>query len=132
MDIGVMEGDGVTDQELLRVLRVMGIAVNQGLDQKAVPDTNDLVGGLEVVLGDGLLEVAALARTSKEDIDQAWNAIKHAAKPRIHTFIATSDIHLEHKLKMTRNEVLQASIDAVRYVCLNLLTTNRSGKYFIA
>jgi len=60
-------------------------------------------------------EVAALARTSKEDIDRAWNAIKHAEKPRIHTFIATSDIHMEYKLKLTRDEVLQASIDAVRY-----------------
>ncbi len=60
-------------------------------------------------------EVAALARTSKEDIDRAWNAIQHAAKPRIHTFIATSDIHMEHKLKLTRDEVLQTSIEAVRY-----------------
>ena len=40
-------------------------------------------------------EVAALARTSKDDIDRAWQAISHAAKPRIHTFIATSDIHLK-------------------------------------
>ena len=47
-------------------------------------------------------QVTALARASKEDIDQAWGAIKEAAHPRIHTFIATSDIHLEHKLKMTR------------------------------
>ena len=60
-------------------------------------------------------EVAALARTSKEDIERAWNAIKHAEKPRIHTFIATSDIHMEHKLNLTRDEVLQASIEAVRY-----------------
>jgi len=60
-------------------------------------------------------EVAALARTSKEDIDRAWNAIKHAEKPRIHTFIATSDIHMEYKLKLTRDEVLERSIDAVRY-----------------
>ena len=39
-------------------------------------------------------EVAALARTAKDDIDRAWKAVSHAAKPRIHTFIATSDIHL--------------------------------------
>ncbi|MBW1822660.1 MAG: 2-isopropylmalate synthase, partial [Deltaproteobacteria bacterium] len=45
-------------------------------------------------------EVTALARTSKEDIDCAWKAIGHAAKPRIHTFIATSDIHMDYKLKM--------------------------------
>ena len=60
-------------------------------------------------------EVAALARTSKEDIDQAWQAISHAAKPRIHTFIATSDIHLEYKLKMTRDEVVDKAVAAVKY-----------------
>ncbi len=60
-------------------------------------------------------EVAALARTSKDDIDRAWEAIRHAAKPRIHTFIATSDIHLEYKLKMTRDEVVAAAVEAVKY-----------------
>lgn len=60
-------------------------------------------------------EIAGLARTSKEDIDRAWGAIQHAAKPRIHIFIATSDIHLEYKLKMSRDEVIQATVDAVRY-----------------
>ena len=60
-------------------------------------------------------EVAALARTSKNDIDRAWQAISHATKPRIHTFIATSDIHLEYKLKMTRDEVVQSAVHAVRY-----------------
>jgi 2-isopropylmalate synthase len=60
-------------------------------------------------------EVAGLARTSKEDIDRAWGAVKHAAKPKIHTFIATSDIHLEYKLKMTRDQVIQAAVDAVKY-----------------
>jgi len=60
-------------------------------------------------------QVTALARASKDDIDQAWGAIKEAAHPRIHTFIATSDIHLEHKLKMTRSQVIDAAVDAVRY-----------------
>ena len=60
-------------------------------------------------------EVAALARTSKEDIDRAWQAISHAAKPRIHTFIATSDIHLKYKLKMTRTEVINAAVEAVKH-----------------
>ncbi|MBW1778477.1 MAG: 2-isopropylmalate synthase [Deltaproteobacteria bacterium] len=60
-------------------------------------------------------EVAGLARTSKADIDCAWGAIQHAAKPRIHTFIATSDIHLTHKLRMGREEVIAAAVDAVRY-----------------
>ena len=60
-------------------------------------------------------EVTALARTSKEDIDQAWQAISHAKKPRIHTFIATSDIHLEYKLQMSRDEVVAKAVEAVKY-----------------
>ncbi|TET53841.1 MAG: 2-isopropylmalate synthase [Desulfobacteraceae bacterium] len=61
------------------------------------------------------VQVAALARTSKLDIDAAWGAIKGAANPRIHVFIATSDIHLEHKLKMTRDQVINQAVDAVKY-----------------
>jgi len=60
-------------------------------------------------------EVTALARTSKEDIDCAWKAIGHAAKPRIHTFIATSDIHMDYKLKMTRDEVVKTAVEFVKY-----------------
>jgi 2-isopropylmalate synthase len=60
-------------------------------------------------------EIAGLARADKADIDRAWGAVGHAAKPRIHTFIATSDIHLEYKLKMSREQVLQNAIEAVRY-----------------
>ena len=59
--------------------------------------------------------VAGLARTGKEDIDRAWGAIQHAKIPRIHTFIATSDIHLKYKLNMTRKEVLTATTEAVSY-----------------
>jgi 2-isopropylmalate synthase len=59
--------------------------------------------------------VAALARTSKQDIDKAWGAVKDAANPRIHTFIATSDIHLKHKLKMDREQVIKTAIESVRY-----------------
>ena len=46
--------------------------------------------------------VAALARANQLDIDRAWEALKGAARPRIHTFLATSDIHLQHKLHKTR------------------------------
>lgn len=51
--------------------------------------------------------VAALCRTRAGDIDAAWEAVKGAKRPRIHTFIATSDLHLEYKLKMTRAQVLE-------------------------
>ena len=60
-------------------------------------------------------EVAGLARADKADIDCAWGAIKDAAKPRIHTFLATSDIHLEYKLRMNRDQVLAQVKDAVTY-----------------
>jgi len=61
------------------------------------------------------LEVAGLCRASKGDIDKAWGAVQHAVKPRIHTFIATSDIHMKYKLDMTREEVLAATKEAVSY-----------------
>jgi len=59
--------------------------------------------------------VAGLARTNKADIDAAWGAIKDGANPRIHIFIATSDIHLKHKLKKTREQVLETAVEAVKY-----------------
>ena len=58
--------------------------------------------------------ITALARTNRQDIERAWEAIKGAAHPRIHTFIATSDIHLEFKLRKSRSEVLEQSIEAVK------------------
>ncbi|HEV2419853.1 MAG TPA: 2-isopropylmalate synthase, partial [Terriglobia bacterium] len=51
--------------------------------------------------------IAALARASQLDIDRAWEALKGAARPRIHIFLATSDIHLKYKLRKTREEVLK-------------------------
>lgn len=59
--------------------------------------------------------IAALARATKQDIDRAWEALQYAEKPRIHTFIATSDIHMEYKLKMTPEEVIKRAIEAVKY-----------------
>jgi 2-isopropylmalate synthase len=49
--------------------------------------------------------ICALARTSKQDIDAAWNAVRDAQRPRIHMFLATSDIHIERKLQTTREDV---------------------------
>jgi 2-isopropylmalate synthase len=59
--------------------------------------------------------IAALCRANKTDIDRAWEAIQFAKKPVIHTFIATSDIHLEKKLKKTREQVLDIAVAAVRH-----------------
>ena len=60
------------------------------------------------------VRVAGLARAVKIDIDRAWEALQYAAQPRIHTFIATSDIHLKYKLKKSRQEVLDAAVAAVQ------------------
>ncbi len=59
--------------------------------------------------------IAGLSRANKMDIDRCWDAVRHAERPRIHTFIATSDIHLKYKLKKSRDEVLQDAREAVRY-----------------
>jgi len=59
--------------------------------------------------------IAGLARATKKDIDVCWDAVKCAKKPRIHTFIATSDIHLKYKLRKSREEVLKEAVAAVEY-----------------
>ena len=59
--------------------------------------------------------IAGLARTKKEDIDRAWDALKYARKPRIHTFVATSDIHLQYKLRKSRDEILEMAVSMVKY-----------------
>jgi 2-isopropylmalate synthase len=60
------------------------------------------------------ITVAALCRTSELDVRRAAEALRGAARPRIHTFVATSDIHLEYKLKKTRPEVVEMTRQAVR------------------
>ncbi|TVR15724.1 MAG: 2-isopropylmalate synthase [Balneolaceae bacterium] len=59
--------------------------------------------------------VAALCRTRQVDLERAISAVQHAVKPRIHTFIATSDIHLKYKLQQTREEVLESAVKAVEF-----------------
>lgn len=59
--------------------------------------------------------VASLARALPADIDRSWEALRNAVNPRIHTFIATSDVHLKYKLKMSREEVLERAVAMVKY-----------------
>ncbi|MFN3372982.1 MAG: 2-isopropylmalate synthase [Chloroflexus sp.] len=59
--------------------------------------------------------IAALARANRDDIDKAWSAIQPAAKKRIHTFMSTSDIHLEYQFRKTRSEALQLIHEMVSY-----------------
>ncbi len=83
--------------------------------------------------------IAALARTRHEDIEAAASAVRGAEKPRIHTFIATSPVHMEHKLKMTRDQVLEEVRRAVAYartfvddVEFSAEDTSRSDPEFLA
>jgi len=59
--------------------------------------------------------IAGLARAIPADIDRAWAALSHAARPRIHVFLATSDIHLQHKLRITRQQCLEQVASAVAH-----------------
>ena len=59
--------------------------------------------------------VCSLARAKPADIDSAWKALQGAPKPRIHTFLSTSDIHLKHQFRMTREEALQRAVEMVRH-----------------
>lgn len=60
------------------------------------------------------VQIAGLARANFQDIDTAWDAIKNAENPRIHTFISSSDIHIEYQLKKTREQVLEQAVEAVK------------------
>jgi 2-isopropylmalate synthase len=60
------------------------------------------------------VQVAGLARANERDIDRAWEAVREARMPRIHTFISTSDIHLTHQLRKSRDEVLAMTAAAVK------------------
>ncbi|HAA08993.1 MAG: 2-isopropylmalate synthase [Syntrophomonadaceae bacterium] len=59
--------------------------------------------------------IAGLCRATRQDIDRTWEAIREAESPRIHTFLATSDIHLQYKLQKSREEVLSQAVEAVKY-----------------
>jgi 2-isopropylmalate synthase len=58
-------------------------------------------------------EVAALARTNPKDVDRAWEAVKGAKSPRLHIFVSTSDIHLQHQLKISKDEVIRMATRSV-------------------
>lgn len=59
--------------------------------------------------------ICGLARVMKADIDRAWEAVKHSKKPRIHIFIATSQIHMEKKLRKSKDEILKMVVEGVKH-----------------
>jgi 2-isopropylmalate synthase len=60
-------------------------------------------------------QICGLARATEKDIDAAWEAVKYSDKPRIHTFIGTSNLHIEYKFRSTKSEVLERAVKAVRH-----------------
>jgi 2-isopropylmalate synthase len=59
--------------------------------------------------------ITALGRAIKEDIDAVWESLRYAKRKRIHTFISSSDVHIIHQFKSTREKVLQQAVDSVKY-----------------
>ena len=100
--------------DIARQLARLGVDIIEAGFPAASPD--DLEGvrriAREVGTPDGPV-ICGLARATQGDIEKAWEAIQDAAKPRIHTFIATSDIHLKHKLRMTREQVVERTQEMV-------------------
>ena len=80
-----------------------------------IASEGDLEGVRAVARQTRTSQVAALARAQKSDVDAALRALEPAARPRVHVFLATSDLHLRHKLRMTREEALEAIGKWVRY-----------------
>ena len=67
------------------------------------------------------MRICGLSRATEKDIHRCYDAVRHAPLHRSHTFLATSDIHLEHKLKMTRDECIEKSAQAVACVSAHAL-----------
>lgn len=102
--------------EIARQLHRLGVDIIEAGFPAASPGDWAAVHQIakEVGTADGPV-IAALARANKDDIDKAWSAIQPAAKKRIHTFLSTSDIHIEHQFKSTREKMRERAREMVRY-----------------
>lgn len=102
--------------EIARQLAALGVDIIEAGFPAASPD--DLMAVKRIAQEVGTLEgpiICGLARANKEDIDKAWQAVQDAAKPRIHTFLATSEIHMKYKLRMDPEEVIERVANMVNY-----------------
>ncbi|CAL9108282.1 unnamed protein product [Musa textilis] len=118
-------GATMTSNEKLVVARHLsrlGVDIIEAGFPASSPDDLDAVRSIAIEVGnqpmgeDGHVPViCGLARCNKKDIDAAWEAVRHAKKPRVHTFIATSEIHMQHKLRKTREEVVNIAGEMVAY-----------------
>ncbi|HOV90420.1 MAG TPA: 2-isopropylmalate synthase [Syntrophorhabdaceae bacterium] len=108
-------GNTMNTQEKIRVakqLEALGVDIIEAGFPIASEGDFDAVRKIASIVKNS--EIAGLARANNEDIDRAWEAIKIAEKPRIHTFISTSDIHLKYQFRKTRDEILKIAVDAVK------------------
>ncbi|MCL1814236.1 MAG: 2-isopropylmalate synthase [Treponema sp.] len=99
--------------DVARKLEKLGVDVIEAGFPESSPSDLDSVRNIAETIKD--CTVAALCRSLEKDIDTGWRALKKAAQPRLHIFIATSPIHMEWKLKMNQDEVLEQVSSAVRY-----------------
>jgi 2-isopropylmalate synthase len=99
--------------ELARQLARLGVDVLEAGFPIASEDDFEAVRAVAQAVRGGPI-IAGLARARDQDIDRAWEALQHAERPRLHTFLATSEIHIKYKLRSTQAEVLAAVAAAVK------------------
>ena len=107
--------------EIARCLETMKVDIIEA--GFAISSPGDFASVNEIAKAVKDCTVASLARAATKDIDAAWEAVKVAADPRIHTFIATSPVHMEYKLRMTPEQVLEKTAAMVAYAkkyCSNI------------
>jgi 2-isopropylmalate synthase len=106
--------------EVARGLARLGVDVIEAGFPAASPDDLEAVRRIAIEVGNSVDGgrvpiICGLARATQSDIDKAWQAVQPAARPRIHTFLATSEIHMQYKLRMTRQQVLERVAEMVAY-----------------
>src|SRR4051794_1271182 len=97
---------------MARALDALGVDIIEAGFPIASPSDADAVRQIAATVRRPI--IAALARTRAQDIEEAARALQPAERSRIHTFLATSDLHLTAKLRMTREECLQSAVDAIK------------------
>lgn len=107
--------------DIARQLARLGVDIIEAGFPAASLDDLEAVRAIAREVGNTVAEdghvpvICGLSRCNKSDIDAAWEAVKFAKRPRVHTFIASSDIHLEYKLRKTREEVVAIAKEMVAY-----------------
>lgn len=99
--------------EMARQLEALGVDIIEAGFAASSNEDFESIKAISAVVKNAV--VCSLSRLVREDIERAYEAIKNASHPRLHVFIATSDIHLEHKLKATRQQVLDRVKELVAY-----------------